>query len=242
MDEIIINFFKKSEWGQFGGIGHIILITIELICAAVFAGLIGWEREYRGHAAGLRTHILVSLGACLIMIISVSAPAFNGVTTRDPARLAAQVVSGIGFLGAGTIIQTGTDIKGLTTAATIWLCGAIGLAAGSGYFSGAIIATAVSLITLILLTKIEVKINKRLPRIILLLQSETPVLKDIVELSNAYDIEVRNIHSNIVKDKKGNQMYHLTILLNPNSNSKIESFGEELKYRLNPIDYKIYHR
>ena len=149
MDEIIINFFENLGWW-----GHIILIFIELFCAALFSSFIGYERESNGHAAGLRTHILVSLGSCLIMIVSVSAPGFGGAT-RDPARLAAQVVSGIGFLGAGTIIQNGTDIKGLTTAATIWLCGGIGLACGSGYFSGAIIATIISLITLVLLVHLE---------------------------------------------------------------------------------------
>ena len=242
MDEIIINFFENSAWGQWCGIGHILLIAIELIFAAVFAGIIGWEREYHGHAAGFRTHILVSIGACLIMILSISAPAFNGVTTRDPARLAAQVVSGIGFLGAGTIIQTGTDIKGLTTAATIWICGAIGLAVGSGYFSGAIIATVVSIVTLVLLTKIEIKINKRLPRIVLLIKSETSVLKDIMELSKSYDINVRDIHSNIFTDKTGTQLYHITIYLSKKSFSSIESFAEESKYRLNPVDFKIHNR
>ena len=80
MDEIIINFFENLGWW-----GHIILIFIELFCATLFSGFIGYERESNGHAAGLRTHILVSLGACLIMIVSVSAPGFGGVN-GDPAR------------------------------------------------------------------------------------------------------------------------------------------------------------
>lgn len=241
MDEAIINFFENCSWWSASGLGHILLITIEIVCAVLFAGLIGGEREYHGHAAGLRTHILVSVGACLIMIISISAPGFSGAT-RDPARLAAQVVSGIGFLGAGTIIQTGTDIKGLTTAATIWLCGAIGLAVGSGYFSGAIITTIVSFVTLVLLTKIEVKINRRLPRIILLIQSDSSALKDIMELSRFYNVDIRDIRSNIVNDRKGNHLYRVSILLNPRAYEDIKAFGEELRIRLNPVDFKIYHR
>lgn len=235
MDAIIINFFENLGWG-----GHFLLITIELVCATLFAGIIGYERQFNGHAAGLRTHILVSLGACLIMIISISAPGMNS-DTRDPARLAAQVVSGIGFLGAGTIIQTGTDIKGLTTAATIWLCGGIGLACGAGYFSGAVIATIVSLITLTLLTRLEIRLNRRSPRIVMVIKSANPVLKDIMDLSNAYSVEVRDIHSTIVKGKNGEQLYRLVVQLSPKSIENSGAFADELKYRLNPIEFKVYN-
>lgn len=237
MDKIIIDFFENIHI-----FGHIVLILIELICAALFAGLIGYERESIGHAAGLRTHILVSVGACLIMIVSISGPGF-GDATRDPARIAAQVVSGIGFLGAGTIIQNGTNVKGLTTAATIWLCGGIGLACGAGYFSGAIIATIVSLVSLILLIKVEVKISKQSPRIMLIVNgSQTNVLKDIMELSTTFEVEIKDIRSNLVKTKDGDAHYHITLTLNKNSILNIESFADELKNRLLPIDFKLYRK
>lgn len=236
MDSIIVNFFSSLGWW-----GKLLLAAIQLICSALFAGLIGYEREVNGHAAGLRTHILVSGGACLIMIISISAPGF-GDGARDPARLAAQVVSGIGFLGAGTIIQNGIDVKGLTTAATIWLCGGIGLACGSGYFSVAIIATVVSFITLTLLTKIEVRVNRRSPRIVMMIEASEPVLKDIMELSNVYSVEIRGIHSTIVKQKENCRVYRLVIQLSPNSAQNTNVFADELKYRLNPIEFKIYNR
>lgn len=237
MDKIIIDFFENINI-----FGHVVLILIELICAALFAGLIGYERESNGHAAGLRTHILVSVGACLIMIVSISGPGF-GDATRDPARIAAQVVSGIGFLGAGTIIQNGTNVKGLTTAATIWLCGGIGLACGAGYFSGAIIATIVSLVSLILLIKVEVKISKQSPRIMLIVNgSQTNVLKDIMELSTTFEVEIKDIRSNLVKTKDGDAHYHITLTLNKNSILNIESFADELKNRLLPIDFKLYRK
>ena len=166
MDGFILEFFQGLDWW-----GQILLLLLELICAGVFAGFIGYEREVNGHAAGLRTHILVSIGACLIMNLSISAPGLDIGATRDPARIAAQVVSGIGFLGAGTIIQNGTNVKGLTTAATIWLCGGVGLACGSGYFVGALLTTIISYITLTLLTKMEANIIKNTPRIVLLVES-----------------------------------------------------------------------
>ena len=176
------------------------------------------------------------------MIVSVSAPGFGGAT-RDPARLAAQVVSGIGFLGAGTIIQNGTDIKGLTTAATIWLCGGIGLACGSGYFSGAIIATIISLITLVLLVHLERHINQISPRIMIVVGSNsTNVLKDIMELANTFEVNIKDIRSNIVKDKKGNTTCHITLTLNKKSLDMLPAFAEELKLRLTPIDFKYYRK
>ena len=109
-------------------------IVLRLILAVAAGGLIGLEREIHGRAAGFRTQILVCLGSTLIMLISIYGFEQSGVgTTRDPARLAAQVVSGIGFLGAGTILREGTSIKGLTTAASLWVVAGIGLALGAGF-------------------------------------------------------------------------------------------------------------
>lgn len=237
MDEIIIDFFQNLGW-----LGEFLLMTIELVCAVLFSGLIGYEREVKGHSAGLRTHILVSIGACLIMIISISAPGLNVEATRDPARLAAQVVSGIGFLGAGTIIQNGTDVKGLTTAATLWLCGGIGLACGSGYFTGAIIATIVSIITLTLLSKMEIKINRSSPRVILLVEQNDSVLKDVMDIAKSYSVEIRDIHSTAITSKDGKQCLRLIVKLSPASREFSNMFSDELKYRLNPIEFKVYNR
>ena len=237
MDEIIIDFFQNLGWT-----GEFLLMTIELVCAVLFSGLIGYEREVKGHSAGLRTHILVSIGACLIMIISISAPGLNVEATRDPARLAAQVVSGIGFLGAGTIIQNGTDVKGLTTAATLWLCGGIGLACGSGYFTGAIIATIVSIITLTLLSKMEIKINRSSPRVILLVEQNDSVLKDVMDIAKSYSVEIRDIHSTAITSKDGKQCLRLIVKLSPASREFSNMFSDELKYRLNPIEFKVYNR
>jgi putative Mg2+ transporter-C (MgtC) family protein len=126
---------------------------LRIALAAVFGAAIGIEREIREREAGLRTHMLVSVGSCLFTI--TSAYGFheflvNGgaVIRADPTRIAAQIVTGIGFLGAGAIIRQGLAIRGLTTAATLWVVAAIGLAAGAGYYSAALITTLVVLFAL----------------------------------------------------------------------------------------------
>ncbi|HEX6662348.1 MAG TPA: MgtC/SapB family protein [Gaiellaceae bacterium] len=126
---------------------------LRLSLAAVLGGMIGGERELRDREAGLRTHLLVSLGSALFTI--VGAYGFHeflnsgaSVVRADPTRIAAQIVTGIGFLGAGAIIRQGLSVRGLTTAATLWVVAAVGMAAGAGYYSVAVITTALVLIAL----------------------------------------------------------------------------------------------
>ncbi len=137
-------------------------IFIRIGMAAILAGLVGFERETSKHPAGLRTHILVSVASALVMISNIYGfELFNYKTSMDPMRLGAQVISGIGFLGAGTIIKEGPTVKGLTTAASLWSVACIGLACGLGFFSGGIFATVFVLLALVILNKIEAIINKR---------------------------------------------------------------------------------
>lgn len=125
-----------------------------LVLAGIFGGIIGFEREHSHRPAGFRTHILVAVGSALIMLTSgFMFVEFKGQTNFDPGRLGAQVISGIGFLGAGTILREGFSIKGLTTAASLWTVSCVGLATGIGYYEGAAIATLFILITLHLLRR-----------------------------------------------------------------------------------------
>jgi putative Mg2+ transporter-C (MgtC) family protein len=128
-------------------------VILRVVLAAVLGGAIGLERELRDREAGLRTHLLVSVGAALFTMVSAYAWTDWAFSTReglvfDPTRIAAQVVTGIGFLGAGAIIRQGLSIKGLTTAATLWVVAAIGMAAGVGYYEAALVTTALVLLTL----------------------------------------------------------------------------------------------
>ncbi|CAJ1313632.1 MgtC/SapB family protein [Paenibacillus nuruki] len=133
-------------------------ILLRLLASMLMGGLIGWERERSSHAAGLRTHILVCVGSTLIMMLSVYgfAEFVKEPNVRlDPARLATAVISGIGFLGAGTILFTGKAITGLTTAASLWVVAAIGLAIGAGFYFAAFVCTLIVLLNLWVLNIVE---------------------------------------------------------------------------------------
>jgi putative Mg2+ transporter-C (MgtC) family protein len=128
-------------------------VLLRIVIAAALTGAIGLERELRERAAGLRTHMLVGVGSALFTIVSAYAWADFRFSTPegivfDPTRIAAQIVTGIGFLGAGAIIRQGLSVRGLTTAAGLWVVAAIGMAAGAGYYSAAAITTGVVLVGL----------------------------------------------------------------------------------------------
>ena len=129
---------------------------LSLLLAVVLGALIGMERELSAKAAGLRTNVLICLGAAIFTIISTELAGGVG----SPARIAAQIVTGVGFLGAGAIIQDRGGVFGLTTAATIWLVASIGMACGAQYYLIAIIATAFTLAVLFGLTPVEIAIKK----------------------------------------------------------------------------------
>ena len=125
-------------------------IILRMACAMLVGAVIGTEREFTHRPAGMRTHMLVSLGACAVMITSqllfVQYRPYGA--TPDPARLSAQVITGIGFLGAGTILKEGPTIKGLTTAASIWAVACLGVAMGAGYYAVGLVGAACMMITL----------------------------------------------------------------------------------------------
>lgn len=131
----------------------------QLVVAALLGGVIGFEREYTGKSAGLRTYALVSLGACLFSLLSM---AFVGLPSFDPARVLSQIVVGVGFLGAGLIIVQGSKVRGLTTAAGLWVTAAIGAAVGLRLYFIAAISVILTLLILWGLRKIETWLAKRI--------------------------------------------------------------------------------
>lgn len=135
-------------------------LVLRLTLSLLLGGIIGYEREKKSRPAGFRTHILVCVGSTLLMLISAYAfGSFAGLqgVQMDPTRLAAQVIPSIGFLGAGTILRNEFSVTGLTTAASLWVASAIGLAVGAGFYWGAFVATALVLISLFILNKVERK-------------------------------------------------------------------------------------
>ncbi len=143
MKEVLVRFFELES------VQYALEAVLKLVFAIVCSGIIGYEREHSHRPAGFRTHILVAVGSALVMMTSAFVfREYEGITNVDPTRLGAQVISGIGFLGAGTILREGFSVKGLTTAASLWAVSCIGLAVGAGYYVGAVVATLFIYLTL----------------------------------------------------------------------------------------------
>lgn len=187
-----LNFL--SDW--FASNLYYFEMFFKLLLAAIIGGFIGYERQNSNRPAGLRTHILVCIGSALVMITSEYIfEIYKGAANLDPARLGAQVISGIGFLGAGTILRDGSTVKGLTTAAGLWAVSCIGIAIGIGFYFGGICAAFLVYITLLLSKDWEVnfdsKNNSRKIRI--LAQNRPGIIADIEAKFAENEILIRSI-------------------------------------------------
>lgn len=178
---------------------------LRLFLSLLCGGAIGWERETKRQPAGLRTHILICLGATILMLVSIYIPqTFKNFQNGDPGRIAAQVVSGIGFLGGGAIFRLGATIRGLTTAATIWTAAAIGLAIGSGAYMASIVGTIFILFVLVALEKVE---NKYFPELTLKVlklkfQGTKIVIDSVFNVLDKYHIQSKSVNVQQSLDKK----------------------------------------
>lgn len=173
-------------------------LTIRVLMALGLGGLVGLEREWSNHAAGLRTHILVCIGSAAIMLLSIYgfSEFVDEVNVRmDPARLAAQVISGIGFLGAGTILRTGFTVSGLTTAASIWVVAAIGLCVGAGFFYVAVLSTILVLLSLFVLNRMEkhVKNGRKAIEVTVKMIDKPGVLGSIINKFGEHGLQIANV-------------------------------------------------
>lgn len=173
-------------------------LVIRLILAVILGGLVGIEREISNHSAGFRTHILVCLGSTTIMLLSIygfSSFVDEYNVRMDPARLAAQVISGIGFLGAGAIMRNGNMIKGLTTAASLWVVASIGLCIGAGFYKAAVISTALVITTLFILNKCEKLLTKkrRTKKVELIVKDHSKAITQLLTVLETQQVKVLNL-------------------------------------------------
>ena len=179
-------------------------IAMRLLCAMLVGLVIGTEREYTHRPAGMRTHILVALGACAVMITGqlIFAEYHAYGATPDPARLAAQVITGVGFLGAGTILREGINVKGLTTAASLWSVACLGIAAGAGYYAVALVGMVFIFITLTLFESFQNKLIK--PKTIQDYTLETgdiaATLDTIHTLADKYKGQISGLRAEVIAD------------------------------------------
>ena len=219
IDQIIAEKLGKFYIGEWP-MGNFILCVIAILLSIILCGAIGFERERKGSTAGLRTHLLVGMGSCIIMIISVYG--FPDVFKeaegykRDVARLAAAVITGVGFLGAGAIIHRNAGITGLTTAATVWISMAIGLACGSMNFILAAGGTIAILLVLIVLAKVEGRFSKKKgPIVTLKADRNVPVISNLLQITQESECHTHDLQIQQLKDDE----IQVTFTLYANNNS-----------------------
>jgi putative Mg2+ transporter-C (MgtC) family protein len=171
-------------------------LIFQLFIATILGGIVGYEREGLKRPAGFRTHILVCIGATIaVQTNGFLIAKYMGVLNVDPARLGAQVISGLGFLGAGTIIKEGASVKGLTTAASLWTMGIIGLAVGSGFYIPAVVGTLVIFITLKQFQSVEHKIRrlKGHTSLLIIAENRRGLIADIGNTLTAAQVSIESV-------------------------------------------------
>lgn len=199
MDDWLLSLLEHDGWGM------PVFILVTTLLSGLLSGILGLEREIRGQSAGLRTHVLLAVGSSLMMSISIYAIRATGLVEFDASRIGAGVVSGIGFLCAGCIIRTRNNIKGLTTSATLWICGGIGLACGAGFVLEAIIAMAVAFLFLMGLIIFERFLDKKAPAVTLIADSSLPILSRIQKKAEELDLSIKDIRFKPLKDNEERQ-------------------------------------
>ncbi len=219
---------------------NFVTVCLRLLLAALFGGAIGLERGRQRRAAGLRTHVLVCVGAALTATLGFFSYEVLGCIHADPLRVSAQVISGIGFLGAGTILLKGRfQITGLTTSAGLWVAAAIGLALGIGFYEGATVAFLISLLTVSVLHKFEHRINRRHTSFGIYVEIRTdtqirPCLNYLAENFHASDIQVTPPRSGIAGHIGIEASMHTS--QNKLSSADIQAVLESLEYVVYAIE------
>jgi putative Mg2+ transporter-C (MgtC) family protein len=215
-------------------------ISIRLTMALALGGIIGLERSYRGRAAGFRTHALVSLASALLMLISAYGDQWfpSGTSTLDPTRVAQGIMTGIGFVGAGAIIKEGLIVRGLTTAASIWVTAVIGILAGIGFYVAALIGTVLTLGTLSVFGWIEskmsteyyVRLSVRLSRDAAMSEA---ALRDLVSL---HGFTVRGVSYRLIGE---DQQFEYRLLLRTLRTEKMGRLSEALRRDAAIRDFRV---
>lgn len=201
-------------------------IIVKLLLAVIVGGFTGYERERSNQFAGFRTHILVSIGSCISSIIALELfTQYSGTTNMDPARLPAQVLSGIGFLGAGAILKNSNGIRGLTTAAGIWTTACIGIAIGYGQYILGISAWLLVMITLYILKNIDKVIAKRSQTVLKATITNLDVTSTIFNTIKASEIAIKNFQ--IIS--KSNEIWEINFLIEYDKKLILDELIIELK-------------
>ena len=191
----------------------LLAVIIRITCASLFGGLLGLEREIKNRAAGLRTYMLVCVGACLVMLTNQYI--FQTFQASDPVRMGAQVISGIGFLGAGTIVVTRhRQIKGLTTAAGLWAAAGVGLALGIGFYEAAVAGAVIIFVVITLLQRLDKIMHNHTKRIDIYFElAADATLGEFLRAAKGQGMEIADLRREFTSDNAQGRSYTATVKL-----------------------------
>ncbi|WP_099352711.1 MgtC/SapB family protein [Fredinandcohnia onubensis] len=228
----MIDFIASFQTEEF------LTMSIRIFLAALLCGLVGLEREVHKHPAGFRTHLLVGVGSCLMMLMSIYGfQPYLEMSTNvrfDPARIPSYVISGIGFLGAGTILVRDATVRGLTTAASIWVVAGLGLIIGLGMYAPAILTTIVVLLSLIFLNRFEEFFFKSRKRKVvhIIINEDISSFSSILQLFKDNDFRVRDFNIKYSKDKINNNCQYTIDVEVGSKNERLRLYEEMSKQEM----------
>lgn len=224
MDSAILGILDIGEYGL------VLYSLIVAIFAILLGGLLGLEREINGHAAGLRTHILITMAGTLVGIIGVT-------MNENRAFLLLGIVIALGFVSAGSIVQTGKDVRGITTSSTLLLTGVLGFFIGVGYVLEAMVLTLIALGVLVMLHQVESKTSKKNPTITILLDSNVKLGDEIIKVAETFGLKIKNISSKISK-YHDQDVLKVVVTFFKAPKDTIIAFKDELQTAIDPLDIK----
>ena len=224
MDSAILGILDIGEYGL------VLYSLIVAIFAILLGGLLGFEREINGHAAGLRTHILITMAGTLVGIIGVT-------MNENRTFLLLGIVIALGFVSAGSIVQTGKDVRGITTSSTLLLTGVLGFFIGVGYILEAMVLTLIALGVLVMLHQVESKTSKKNPTITILLDSNVKLGDEIIKVAETFGLKIKNISSRIAK-YHDQDVLKVVVTFFKAPKDTIIAFKDELQTAIDPLDIK----
>ena len=224
MDSAILGILNIGEYGL------VLYSLIVAIFAILLGGLLGFEREINGHAAGLRTHILITMAGTLVGIIGVT-------MNENRTFLLLGIVIALGFVSAGSIVQTGKDVRGITTSSTLLLTGVLGFFIGVGYVLEAMVLTLIALGVLVMLHQVESKTSKKNPTITILLDSNLKLGDEIIKVAETFGLKIKNISSKIAK-YHDQDVLKVVVTFFKAPKDTIIAFKDELQTAIDPLDIK----
>ena len=224
MDSAILGILDIGEYGL------VLYSLIVAIFAILLGGLLGLEREINGHAAGLRTHILITMAGTLVGIIGVT-------MNENRTFLLLGIVIALGFVSAGSIVQTGKDVRGITTSSTLLLTGVLGFFIGVGYILEAMVLTLIALGVLVMLHQVETKTSKKNPTITILLDSNVKLGDEIIKVAETFGLKIKNISSKISK-YHDQDVLKVVVTFFKAPKDTIIAFKDELQTAIDPLDIK----